>query len=85
MNIYIFEDVDQLTTNYHCEGGLVVVAKNEKHVNELIQIENKTVNEYDWQEAAIELTEEEWEKVKVYPLAEEVEPKVMIFPNAGCC
>ena len=32
MNIYIFEYVEKLTSNYHPQGGIVVIAENLERV-----------------------------------------------------
>lgn len=75
MKIFIFENVMELTSRYHSEGGLVVIAKDKFEVNELIK-----------DEPYIKLTEEDWATVKIYSLEEpDVEPEVFIFPDAGCC
>lgn len=76
MKIFIFEEVEELTDRYHPGGGLVVIAENETEARELIA----TIE-------SIKLTEEEWEEVLVYELSafQDVEPKMFIFPDAGCC
>lgn len=74
MKIFIFEDVNQVSNRYHSEGGLVIVARDTYHVEELIK-------DYD----CIVIEKEDWEKVVVYDLAGYVESKVFIFPDAGCC
>ena len=74
MKAFIFEDVNQVSNRYHPEGGLVIIAKDTYHVEELIK-------DYDY----IEIEKEDWEKVVVYELAGHVEPKVFLFPDAGCC
>lgn len=73
MKLFIFEDVGELTYNYHSGGGLVVVAKDEELAKKLI-----ATNEY------INLTDEEWSKVVVYE-TNETEERMFIFPDAGCC
>lgn len=77
MNAYVWEEVDQLTTNYHCYGGLMVVAEDEAHVRELVAVDDG--------EKKIRLTEEEWEAVIVYPLQGDPAPRVFVFRDAGCC
>mgnify|MGYP001157835008 CR=1 FL=1 len=73
MKIFIFENVSELTDRYHSDGGLAVIAKDRKHA------EKMTVNVH------IEITESEWEDVIVYDLKHEEEPRMYIFPDAGCC
>ncbi|WP_268753430.1 hypothetical protein [Alkalihalobacillus trypoxylicola] len=36
MKMFLFEDLDEVSPNYHCNGGLVVVARDKDHVKELI-------------------------------------------------
>lgn len=76
MKIFIFPYIDQLTCNYHPEGGMVIVAKDEEHAKELISSDEN-----------IRLTEEEWSEVVVYDLAEgqKTTTEMFIFPDAGCC
>ena len=74
MRIFIFEDLNQVSSRYHSEGSLAVIAKDKEHVKELIK-------DYDY----IEIMDEEWENVVVYELNGDVEPKIFIFPDAGCC
>lgn len=74
MNVYIFEDVEHLTSAWHEGGGLVVVAHDREGVDRLI-VKNKS----------IQLTKEDWDQVKSFQLLEEAEPQIFIFPDAGCC
>lgn len=88
MNIYIFEEVSKLTTNYHSDGGLVIVAESlERAValfNEGVEAEQK--ERFSRSENPPALTMEEIEKVKLYPLKyNSQKEEVFIFPDAGCC
>lgn len=74
MKMFVFEYIDQVSPNYHPEGGLMIVAKDKEQLEELIKAEGD-----------IEITNEEWEKVIIYKLANEEEPRVFVFPDAGCC
>lgn len=74
MKMYVFEYIDQVSPNYHTEGGLMVVAKDKDQVIKLIEAEGD-----------IEITSDEWEKVIIYELKNNEEPKVFVFPDAGCC
>lgn len=74
MKMFIFKYIDQVSGNYHTEGGLMVVAEDKEAVQKLIENE-----EY------IEITEEEWEQVVIYDLKNEEESKIFVFPDAGCC
>lgn len=89
MNIYVFKDVMQLTDRYHCEGGLVIVAKDEGQVDKLIdganKITYKETDDYTIADADIALSEEDWDNVTIYPTVETAEPAIYVFPDAGCC
>lgn len=74
MRIYVFERIEQVSWNYHAGGGLVVIAKDENHVKQLIL-----------KEEHIEITDEEWKDVESFALSENVEPKIYVMPDAGCC
>lgn len=85
MKIFIFEYVNELTDRYHGEGGLAVVAKDRVHAQRLIDnnYDNEAFDGYT--RMRIHLTEEEWEKVIVYDLKKDEEPRIFVFPDAGCC
>ena len=74
MRIFVFEDIENCSSNYHSEGGLVVIAKDIEHAKELLK-----------EDKSIDVTDEEWGKVESFALAENVEPKFWVMPNAGCC
>ena len=74
MKIYVFERIDKCSDNYHEEGGLVVIAKDVEHAKELLKTDN-----------SIEVTDKEWEDVESFALADNVEPKFWVMPDAGCC
>ena len=74
MRMFLFHRIDRVSSNYHEEGGLVIVARDEAHARELIGND-----EY------IKPTDEEWGKAVAYDLSGDPEPKVYVFPDAGCC
>lgn len=74
MKIIIFEYVEQLTGRYHCDGGLVIIARDVERAKELIS-KDKYINP----------TQEEWEKAFIYELKEKQEERYFVFPDAGCC
>lgn len=73
MQIYLFE-YTTVTDNYHSGGALVVVAKSEEHVKELL---------VDF--PAVELDEDDWKNVRVFDTNPYELPEVFIFPDSGCC
>jgi len=74
MKIYIFNEIEQVSCNYHSNGGLVIIAKDIEHAKEVISVDSD-----------VQPTENEWKSVEVYDLAENVEPKFWVMPDAGCC
>jgi len=74
MNIYVFEDIEQVSSNWHTNGGLVIIADSIDHAKEVI-VENI------W----IKPTAEEWDSVSSFALSKREEPRYWIMPNAGCC
>lgn len=75
MFAFIFERIDQLTDRYHPEGGLMVIARSKEHVIQILSGDDSTV-----------LTEEDWNNVLVYELRDSsLTPKVIKFPDSGCC
>jgi len=74
MKIFIFENLNQVSERYHPEGGLAVIAKDKDQVYQLIASDK-----------CIEVTDDEWQKVWIYDLAGDVEPRIFVFPDAGCC
>lgn len=74
MKIFIFQRINQVSYNYHPEGGLAIVAKDKDHALQLIE-----------QDEFIKISKNEWDEVVIYNLNDDVEPRVFTFPDAGCC
>ena len=86
MKIFIFENVSEVTDRYHEDGGLAVIAKDKDHVVELLEINRDEVFcPYGYTKLRATLTDEDWKNVVVYELKNEEEPKIFVFPDAGCC
>jgi len=81
MKMYLWERLDQVSENYHCEGGLVVIAKDKKEVKKLIKAKNEAE---EWG-PDIEIKDEEWKDVKIFEMNENNNPEIFYFPDAGCC
>ena len=75
MNIYIFENVSELTRYYHNSGGLVVIAPSKERVEELVEAHDEPIN----------ISDEEWDEVLEYPTVDIAKERVFVFPDAGCC
>lgn len=74
MIMLVFESVKDLTRNFHSGGGLVVVAETRQHAMGLIR-----------EDPDIQLAQEEWDAALEYPLCGDSEPRLFVFPDAGCC
>lgn len=74
MKMFVFKRIEQVSSNLHPEGGLMVVARDKDHVEYLLEVEKY-----------IELSDGDWEKVIIFELKNDEEPRVIIFPDAGCC
>ena len=81
MKLFIFQDVDNMTSRYHTEGSVLVVA--EKLMSAVEQF-NKSLDKYEI-ESGVKLTEQDISKVITYELAGEYKEEVYKFENAGCC
>lgn len=76
MKIFIWKRLGKVSPSYHCEGGAIVIAEDHFHAKELIdEHEHLKVEEDDWNEGV----------VVEYELFDNPEPRVIIFPDAGCC
>lgn len=74
MKMFIIENVEQLSEREHAGGAIAIVADDIEHATELL-------NGY----ADVKITNHEWVDVIVYELANEEEPRVYRFLDAGCC
>lgn len=74
MKVFVFEQLGQVSGSYHSEGGLIVVAANTEQAKRLIA-----------EDPFIEITPDEWAEVVEYELLRTTEPRVFVFPDAGCC
>mgnify|MGYP003437664422 CR=1 FL=1 len=85
MKLYIFEHIDQLTANYHSQGGAAVVASSKDAAVALLTAPRKR---YDWSNDDDTFTPVLTELEIAEAIEFEVEssdPRVFIFPDAGCC
>ena len=71
MKIFIWENINKLTDNWHSEGGLVVIAQSLLRAKKLAQEKGVIFGKKN-------------DKLISYQIIAK-EEKVFIFPNAGCC
>lgn len=72
MKVFVWEELDNVSPNYHSEGGLLVVAESLSAAIFLAESKDFVVVG-------------ETEPNHVYETTDDVEPRVLVFPNAGCC
>lgn len=73
MKIYILNYVDTLTYNYHCGGGLAVIAESIEDAKNVVSTD-----------PYIKVRNEEWETAEAYDIVA-TEKRYWVFPDAGCC
>ncbi len=74
MKAFIWERVSEVSENWHCGGGLLVVAADRAQAVAMIEAE-----------PACSVDEREWKEVLILELAGNPEPLLLTFPDAGCC
>ena len=83
MKIFIFEDVEKLTANYHSGGALVVIAETLEAA--IKHATSKKIETWGDDGKFITLTDDEIKAVKVFELAGTPDEQMFIFRDAGCC
>lgn len=78
MKVFIWERINKATNSYHTEGGLVVIAETEAAARELFISRSDSYSD-GCGPAADEAPD------LVLPTNDDAQPKVFIFPDAGCC
>ena len=75
MKIFIFKRIEQVSGNWHPEGGLVIIEMNKRLAKNIIK-----------RDSDIRITEDEWKEVEIYDLKDSsMKPDYIVFPDAGCC
>lgn len=73
MKLFMWERVKKLTSNYHPDGGLVVIAENETRARQLFAEQAGAGTELPAEQAPDVVRETEGPE------------GVWVFPDAGCC
>lgn len=76
MKMFIWDRVKRVTSNWHSEGGVVVLADSLETARDLIKKRQEEDRECE------AMTKE---PDRVFVLAEGYEPQIMVFPDSGCC
>lgn len=82
MKIFILENVEELTSNYHTNGAMAIIAQDIERAK-ILSRTNGYKSYFDGT-CVTEVSEDEWSKALVYE-CDATEEKVFIFPDAGCC
>ena len=87
MKVIILEYVNQLTSRYHSDGGLVIIAKDLERAKEMFPLGEIPSSRWNSDEKDfVRPTEEEWGKAIIYDLKNDnEEERYFVFPDAGCC
>lgn len=74
MQVFIFPHLEQVSGNYHTNGGAVIIAENDEKARQLAE-----------QTDGLQISESEWQTAEVFTISGDAPPKVYIYPDAGCC
>ena len=74
MKIFILQQVEKCSNNYHEGGGVVVIAEDIEHAKKVLS-EDKNIS----------ITDSEWRESVMFKLAKKTEPCFWVMPDAGCC
>jgi hypothetical protein len=85
VNLYLWEHIERVSSNYHDSGGLVVIARDADDAKAQIVAFNASREYADPEHPEIVVTDEEWNTARVFKLSGEHAPGVVQFPDAGCC
>lgn len=85
MYAYVFERLGRVSTAYHPEGGLVILAYDREQAKGLVAQYNADLAVEGNDDPAIVIPERAWDTVLELPLAKRFEERIVVFPNAGCC
>lgn len=87
MKIFIWQNIAELTSNFHSGGGLVVIAENEAEAVKAAQEKGAKFTTYDPHYPKTGNLREEKTDYLSYDLSPDTtaSPAVFIFPDAGCC
>lgn len=73
MMVFVWKELNQVSRRYHCEGGLMVVAENLAAARVLANATDGVV------------VEDTDAPTYTYVVQDDAEPRVVVFPDAGCC
>lgn len=73
MKIFIWQSIENATQSFHSGGGVVAVAESLEQAISMAEAEGvRFGSQYDSEPVELELSGEQ-------------EPRVFVFPDAGCC
>ena len=85
MNIYVWEYVPKVTSNYHDGGGGLIVAKSLDDAQDVWGAYTARLEEEEGSEAPSAYALKEYAPDHSWPTADAAKPKVLVFEDSGCC
>jgi hypothetical protein len=79
MHVFIWKRIEALTSNYHPEGGLVIVAKDLRRARKMAEEAAKGDRSPLVAHAA------DAEPDLRYAVNDTADEQLIVFPDAGCC
>ncbi len=74
MKAFVFEAVQRVSGSYHSGGGLLIIAEDKDAAQALVDVS-----------VEVFIEQAEWDKAIVLELALSYDPRIIVFPDAGCC
>jgi biotin-(acetyl-CoA carboxylase) ligase len=81
MKVFIWKRLEQVSTNWHREGGLMVCASSLERAREIVK-EKVDVEDYG---DPVDCDAKDLDPDITYTVTEDAEERVLVFPDAGCC
>lgn len=83
MNVYVWDDLNNMSSSYHSDGGVVVIADNIDAAYALLRTKGEGTY------GCLPVPEDSGifgkAPTAIYPIIGQSDPRIFSFPNAGCC
>lgn len=78
MKAFVWKRLEKVTDNWHPEGGVLVIAQTLDKAQEMLA----AANIRDVSESALPAP---YLEMDIDTRAQNVDPQIVVFPDAGCC
>lgn len=84
MKIFIWERVGNMSSRWHSEGGVIIIAKN-------LQEARKKYSDEEYTKRELTDIDRDIDNIfvakpsRIYELKNEESSEILVFPDAGCC